>query len=409
LFLALVVACGCAGGAPASPDGSPPADAGAEAGPLAPDASGCITSADCSARHFCARNSCVSAVAQVVGGAYHSCALHEDGTVSCWGLAESLSGGGAEVEPPVKVGGLIGVRALAAGPHGTCALTGARQVRCWGNQTFDVVKEDGAVLEEVNGVSLGLTFGCASNPQGTFCWGKNDLGQLGRPLDLEESPRALLAAPGPVRFLGTGQTVLAHDGGERLCAWGHNGTHEITSDDATLVYTTPQCGMLPDVVQLSVGADHACVRHAGGTFACWGERYYGQLGIGGTVDDTLDVPPHGAETAIAPGVASLVAGASHTCVLLTDGAVKCFGLNSKGQVGPGANTAAEEVRLPAPVTGFAGRVVALGAGSTAQHTCAILEDGRVQCWGSDAEGQLGDGVTARDPERFSHGPVSVQW
>jgi alpha-tubulin suppressor-like RCC1 family protein len=165
--------------------------------------------------------------------------------------------------------------------------------------------------------------------------------------------------------------------------------------------------MISDVLDLVAGSEHACVRRPGGTFACWGERYYGQLGLGG--DDTVDVPPYGSPTSLPGPVASLAAGVSHTCALLVDGAVFCFGLNSKGQVGPNPNTAAEEVRDPAVVSGFSGRVVSLGAGSSAQHTCAILDDGGVQCWGSDAAGQLGDGVTTVDENRVSRGPVTVRW
>jgi alpha-tubulin suppressor-like RCC1 family protein len=167
--------------------------------------------------------------------------------------------------------------------------------------------------------------------------------------------------------------------------------------------------VVADVAQLVVGADHACVLHPGGTFACWGERYYGQLGTGGTALDTNDVPPHGADTALAAKVVSLAAGASHTCALLAEGVVTCFGLNDRGQVGPNAPTTPQEVRTPAAVTGFTAPVVALGAGSSAQHTCAILADGNVACWGSDSDGQLGSGATVRDAARFSGAPVVVQW
>ena len=138
-----------------------------------------------------------------------------------------------------------------------------------------------------------------------------------------------------------------------------------------------------------------------------GKRYYGQLGLGG--DDTADVPPYGAETSLGAPIRQLAAGTSHTCALLADGSVTCFGLNSKGQVGLGADTTAEEVRDPAPVTGFPGTVGGLGSGSSAHHTCAILDDGSVACWGSDDSGQLGDGVTTVDEARFSHGPLSVRW
>jgi alpha-tubulin suppressor-like RCC1 family protein len=349
-------------------------------------------------------------VVQVAGGVSHSCALHQDGTVSCWGLAEALSAGGGVVVAPAKMAGLAAVRALSAGIDQTCAITGDHRVQCWGNESFTVVEEDGTTpLGDVTLLSLGLGIGCAANPQGTSCWGQNDLGQLARPLTLEQSSRALLGMPGLPRFLATGQTVFTHDGDRRLCGWGHNGTHELTNSDITRVYTDPQCGEVPDVVQMVAGADHVCVRHAAGTFACWGERYYGQLGLGGGINDTADIPPYGQETSLPTPVVQLAAGASHTCALLSDGSVTCFGLNSKGQVGPGATTTAEEVRQPAPVTGFAGRVVSLGAGPTAQHTCAILADGSLQCWGSDSDGQLGDRVTTRDPDRMSHGPVSVRF
>jgi alpha-tubulin suppressor-like RCC1 family protein len=366
----------------------------------------------CGPDRFCgaASRTCISAVVQVTGGASHTCALHKDGTVSCWGLAEALSAGGNTVVAPAKIASVSGARALAAGLQLSCAITAERRVQCWGNESFTLVEEDGTTpVGDVALLALGLGFGCASNPQGTHCWGQNDLGQLGRPLTLQQSSRAVLSMPGVARFLATGQTALTHDGDRRLCGWGHNGTHELTTSDVTRVYTEPQCGELPDVVQLVAGADHACVRHAAGTFACWGERYYGQLGTGGTIADTADIPPYGMQTSLPAAVVDLAAGASHTCALLADGAVTCFGLNSKGQVGPGATTTAEEVRQPAPVTGFAGRVVSLWAGPTAQHTCAILADGSVQCWGSDSDGQLGDGVTSRDPARMSRGPVSVRW
>jgi hypothetical protein len=346
----------------------------------------------------------------VVAGAAHSCALHQDGTVSCWGLAESIDPGQTTIIAPAAIAGLSGVRGLAAGDHGTCAITAERQVRCWGAQAaYTVVKEDGVTpLGGVTSVALGLDFGCAANSEGTLCWGQNDLGQLARPLDLQESQRALLARPGPVAFLATGQTGFTHDGMQRLCAWGHNGTHEITAVDGMRVYADPQCADLPDVVQLVAGADHVCVRHANGTFACWGERYYGQLGIGGGVDDTADITPFGATTTLAPGVQQLALGASHSCALLVGGAVMCFGLNSKGQIGPDANTTADEVRAPVLERALPA-VAALGAGPTAQHTCAILGDGSVMCWGSDSDGQLGDGVTTRDMDRKSAGPVSVRF
>ena len=418
LLAALAGACG--GGASTGRDAAVPADAGPTADrppdrPSAADrapAMACTRHADCPADHFCglARGRCVSAVAQVVAGAHHGCALHRDGRVSCWGLAESISGGGDTIVAPTEVeGAAAGATALAAGKHVTCAITGDRTVRCWGSRSVTVARENGAPLAGVSAIAVGAGFACAANAEGVHCWGSNVRGQLARPLTVDTSEAALQALPGGQRFLGAGEAAVVHDGAGRICAWGDNLTKLITASDDVTLYTTPQCAPLPDVVQLVVGSVHACVRHAAGTFSCWGERYYGALGIGGTDLDTADIPPFGTATTLAAPVTTLVAGTSHTCALSGSGAVECFGLNSLGQVGPNPGGPQEEIRRPVPVSGFAGRVVGLGSGSGAQHTCAILEDGQVQCWGSNHAGQLGDGPRGLDPARFSASPVSVRW
>jgi alpha-tubulin suppressor-like RCC1 family protein len=258
---------------------------------------------------------------------------------------------------------------------------------------------------------VGMGIGCAANPLGTFCWGKNDQGQLARPAEVGSSTAAVLADPSttPV-FLGAGFAVIGHDGTDRICAWGHNGTHLVTESDVTNIYRMPVCNLLGDVVQLVVGADHACVRHAAGTFACWGERYYGQLGLGPGPDQTVDVPPFGRSTALSEPVLDLAAGASHTCLMVeSDDRVGCFGLNSLGQVGPARGQPGDEVRELSTVGAFPARVVDLASSASAQHTCALLADGSVSCWGRNHAGQLGDRPAALDDARFSAQPVTVRW
>jgi alpha-tubulin suppressor-like RCC1 family protein len=393
-------ACSSESGRPADSDGGVASDA-----PLS-----CPSGGGCRDGTFCGAGSrtCVSAVVQVVAGAHHSCALHRNGAVSCWGLAESLYAGGGSVVAPSFQSGLHGARALSAGTHLTCAITAGSGVRCWGNLSMTVLQEDGSPLAEVGQLAVGPQAACAANPRGVYCWGKNPQGQLARPVSLPSSAHALLAQPGKQRLLGAGLSVLAHDG-QRLCAWGNNATHVVSESDSVAVYAEPVCSPVPEVDGLLVGADHACVLRPGGTFSCWGERYYGALGLGGGDTDTADVPPFGSTTSLRAPVVDLALGVSHTCALLTEGSVTCFGRNHQGQVGPDPGTAAEEVRTPATVTGFAGPVRALGSGSSAHHTCAILEDGSVQCWGTDAAGQLGDGVTSVQTGRFSPQPVHVRF
>jgi alpha-tubulin suppressor-like RCC1 family protein len=380
----------------------------------------CFGAGDCPARHVCglASQVCVSAVVEVVAGAHHTCARHQDGSVRCWGLAESLRAGGAAVLPPLVVAEVRAPVGLAAGLHQTCAILPPQgTVRCWGNRDLEIHKDDGtpagAPLTGATLVAVGAGFGCAGSPEGIRCWGRNDFAQLARPLEVPDSVLAVLAHPGPQRFLGAGIAVLTHDGRDTpagLCGWGRNATKMITASDDEGLYSTPRCRALAGVVELAVGDTHACVRQVAGTFTCWGERYYGQLGLGGT--DTADVPPPEPgtpPTALARPVTALAAGVSHTCALLDDGTVTCFGRNDRGQVGPSPGTAEEEVRNPVAVTGLPGKVVALGSGSTAQHTCAILADGSVTCWGRNHAGQLGNGVTSVDDGRSSASPVLVRF
>jgi alpha-tubulin suppressor-like RCC1 family protein len=90
-------------------------------------------------------------------------------------------------------------------------------------------------------------------------------------------------------------------------------------------------------------------------------------------------------------------GGSQTCAVVEDGAVQCWGGNSQGQLGDGTTT---DKHVPTPVTGLAGPATAIAAG--AFHTCALIEGGTVQCWGDNVRGGLGDGTTTD-----STTPVSV--
>jgi alpha-tubulin suppressor-like RCC1 family protein len=105
---------------------------------------------------------------------------------------------------------------------------------------------------------------------------------------------------------------------------------------------------------------------------------------GGDDDDTPDAP-------VVPGPAliDLVAGSRHTCALLEDRTVRCWGDNREGQLGDGTTTSNVH---PVTVTGLAGgsRVGSIAAGH--EHTCAVMEDGTARCWGRNANGQLGNGT-----------------
>ncbi|MEA2699484.1 MAG: hypothetical protein QOI66_3755, partial [Myxococcales bacterium] len=152
---------------------------------------------------------------------------------------------------------------------------------------------------------------------------------------------------------------------------------------------------------IAAGAFHSCALLTSGGVKCWGDNEYGQLGQGdlhnrggpGEMGDQL--PPvelGGPEKATA-----IAAGAFHSCALLVDGTVKCWGANIAGQLGigstdnKGGNGADLGDGLAAATLGNGRLAIAIATGGA--HTCALFEDGTVKCWGAGLFGQLGNGST----------------
>ena len=141
---------------------------------------------------------------------------------------------------------------------------------------------------------------------------------------------------------------------------------------------------------IDVGESHTCARNSLGAVACWGSNVYGQLGNGdGGINKKESTPV--AVLALTEAV-DIAAGYRHTCALLSTGGVKCWGYNGNGQLGDGDGGSTTQY-TPVAVSGLTD-AVAIAAGH--KHTCALLSTGGAKCWGSDSNGQLGDGDSNTD-------------
>ncbi|MFU8806044.1 MAG: RCC1 domain-containing protein, partial [Bradymonadaceae bacterium] len=140
------------------------------------------------------------------------------------------------------------------------------------------------------------------------------------------------------------------------------------------------CSPAPEFIRL--GWNHSCMVLIDGTLRCWGANRSGQLGDGSTSNRSTAIRVPNFLTAT-----SLALGFEHTCVLLDDGEVHCWGYNNRGQLGDGSTANSPEALL---VEGLP-EIVNIAAGQS--HTCAVTVDGELYCWGLNGAGQIGDGTT----------------
>jgi len=139
---------------------------------------------------------------------------------------------------------------------------------------------------------------------------------------------------------------------------------------------------LANVMQLSAGDLHSCAVVSDGTVRCWGSNRSGQLGDGTMTSSATPVTVRGLSN-----VRSIAAGNTHSCAVLADRTAKCWG---SGWLGDGASNGS---LAPVVVSGLA-NVVEIEA---SLHTCARLASGSVLCWGPNTFGAVGDGTTTNRP------------
>jgi alpha-tubulin suppressor-like RCC1 family protein len=247
-----------------------------------------------------------------------------------------------------------------------------------------------------------LSCGLISLGEG-FCWGLNNLGQLGAASDSVCFAELLPVGPGgpalpchimPLRFgpslaftavaVGDSSACAIATSGRAYC-WGDNTFGQIGNGSTAPKKTPTLVTAGLNFTSISVGGGHACALGPGGAAYCWGQDSSGQLGDARRVHSTTPIPV--SDGGGGPAIfTSISAGYRHTCALKLDGSALCWGNNDSAQLGDGTRGSAD---TPVVVSGGLA-FTQISAGG--DHTCGIAVGGAAYCWGSNAHGQLGTGL-----------------
>ncbi len=339
----------------------------------------------------------ISTAVSVAADFYHTCAVLSDSTVRCWGWNGSgqLGSGNTTIGPfvPVTVNGLTSATAVSAGTSHTCARISDGSVKCWGANSNGALgtgttSGNSATPVEVSGittvttVSAGRGHTCARLSDGTVaCWGPNGNGRLGNGTYQDSYT--------PVLVSGVSTALDVSAAWDRTCVLLADGTVQCfgTGPLGNGTYSSPtpvSVSGISTATAVVAGGQHTCAFLSDSTVQCWGSNYYGQLGNGTTIDSPTPVAVSGISTATA-----IEAGWGHACALLSDGTVKCWGYNNQGQLGDGTYINSS---TPVTVAGISTAIaIAAGSDNNYPHTCALLLGGTVKCWGGNFSGALGSG------------------
>lgn len=349
----------------------------------------------------------------LAAGSQNTCAIAETGQIKCWGPNGSGQLGrgapGVAANTPQLVYRIpTGATQITVGGSYVCAIVDGR-LACWGTNSSGQFGNGSTADSSLpiviplpaapDSIGAGAATTCGSFGGVGMCWGSNTASQAGSETDPLRviSPKAVKGLP----TIGeSGQVIVAArdhacaSGLSGLFCWGTNNANRLGSSGPTQSATAVAVvnGSAP-ATRVALGDLHGCALR-GGRVQCWGSNTFGEAG-------GVGLPSNGAITPadLGSGVTALCAGGNHTCVVQA-GVVKCFGDNSQGQGGfaPGLASIATAVE---GLSGFVAKDVACGQ----FHTCAISTAGAIKCWGINTSGELGDGTA----DMKSVKPRDVKW
>jgi alpha-tubulin suppressor-like RCC1 family protein len=315
------------------------------------------------------------------------------------GSASSL----AAIVTPVATTGLSAdsYPSISAGYNHTCVVPGSTAPKCWGNNAYgqlgngtQVTSSSPVLLPPLSGttkIAAGNRFSCALHSTGAVkCWGINDYGQIGDTTVFDKYVPTSVSGVASATSIATGFAhacaIIGSGASSTVKCWGNNSYGQVGNGASGTLVTTPVAvTSLTGATALALGSYHSCALLTTGAVKCWGLNTSGQLGNTTSTNSSSPVQVSG----LTSGVSEISVGSYYTCAALSAGGIKCWGDNFSGGFGDGSRTASL-----VPVAGsnnVSGVFLYLSLGQS--HTCGFYNaNGYPFCWGNNYNGQLGNGT-----------------
>ena len=252
-------------------------------------------------------------------------------------------------------------------------------------------------------MSVGNSHTCALlEDKSVKCWGSNSYGNLGFPSrNIISDPSSIthLEVGFPVKQIASGSdfNCVLGESGQVKC-WGDNTygqlgyghTNSLGDSVEEPLLRIPLVNIGQGVKKLSLGYEHSCALLNDGNVKCWGNNGFGQLGLGhkNKIGDNESVSTIGT-VSLGQSAIDISAGHFHTCAVLADKNIRCWGDNQQGELGLGHVRFISGSVVPSfvSVLDFSDNVKQVFAGY--RRSCALFENNKVKCWGDADNGQLG--------------------
>lgn len=310
----------------------------------------------------------LSGAKQITMGYNHACAITQTGAVSCWGDNNNGQLGDGTQTKRTQATAVVGLSAkaiqLALSYQSSCALLETGNIQCWGSNSQGELGVGQSVVPTRSLSPQTLTLGsnlkakrivagknhlCAiSQNDSLFCWGANDLGQLGLNDTAIRYQATQVSLAGSIQQLAAGFAHTCAATTNTVSCWGDNSFAQLGNNASS---TTPVLspvsvlGLTTAVDSLALGKDHSCAVSTDNKTYCWGSRKAGQTAQ--TVDNTL-LDKQATQVSVLTGKRHLSAGDFHTCSIEDNSIVKCWGKNDLGQLANGST--AQQSASPVSVT-----------------------------------------------------------